>query len=60
MIKKDSTKIVNFITSGTGVHVLERGHISHIVKLHHFFKTPLFPGYRSDKLSIYTRSHNEL
>ena len=35
--KKESTKIVNFMTSGVGVHVLDSGHISHIVKMLKFF-----------------------
>ena len=30
MTKEVSTKIVNFVTPGTGVLVLGRGHISHI------------------------------
>ena len=38
VIKEGSTKIVNFITSGAEVLVLELGHIRHIVKLHYFFK----------------------
>ena len=38
MTKEGSTKIVNFMTPGTGVLVLGRGHISHIVKMHYFFK----------------------
>ena len=32
MTKEGSTKIVNFMTSGAGVHVLWRGHKSHKVK----------------------------
>ena len=39
--KEGSTKIVNFMTPGAGVLVLGRGHISHIVKMHHFFKNLL-------------------
>ena len=35
MTKEGSTKIVNFMTPGAGVLVLERGHISHIVKVHY-------------------------
>ena len=38
MTKEGSTKIVNFMTPGAGVLVLGRGHISHIVKMHYFFK----------------------
>ena len=37
MTKEGSTEIVNGITPGAGVLVLGQGHISHIVKLHHFF-----------------------
>ena len=46
MTKEGSTKIVNFMTPGAGVLVLGCGHISHIVKLHYFFKNLLvyFPG----------------
>ena len=49
MTKIGSTKIVNFMTPGAGVLVLGRGHISHIVKMHHYFSTPR---HRSDKLSV--------
>ena len=38
MTKERSTKIVNFMTPEAGVLVQERGHISHIVKMHYFFK----------------------
>ena len=41
MAKEGSTKIVNFMTPGAGVLVLGRGHISHIVKMHYFFKNLL-------------------
>ena len=41
MNKEGSTKIVNFMTPGAGVLVLWRGHISHIVKMHYFFKNLL-------------------
>ena len=46
MTKEGSTLIVNFMTLGTGVLVLGRGHINHIVKMHYFFKIlPFFlPG----------------
>ena len=37
MTEEGSTKIVNFVTPGTGVLVLGCGHISHMVKMHHFF-----------------------
>ena len=36
--KEGSTKIVTFMTPGAGVLVLGCGHISHIVKMHYFFK----------------------
>ena len=39
--KKGSTKIVNFMTPGAGVLVLGHCQISHIVKLHYFFKISL-------------------
>ena len=42
--KEGSTKIVNFITPGAGVLKLERGLVSHILKVHYclkvFFSTP--------------------
>ena len=41
MTKEGSTKIVNFMTPGAGVLVLGRGHISHIMKMHYFFKNLL-------------------
>ena len=46
MTKEGSTKIVNFITPGAGVLALGRGHISHIMKMHYFFKksSSLLPG----------------
>ena len=40
MTKEGSTKIVNLMTSGSGVFVQRHGHISHIVKMHYFFKKP--------------------
>ena len=53
MTKEWSTKIVNFMTPGVGVLVLGRGHISHIVKMHYFFKNLLlFSQHRSDKPSM--------
>ena len=36
------TKIINFMTPGAVVLVLGRGHISHIGKMHYFFKKILF------------------
>ena len=41
MTREGSTKIVNVMTSKTGVLVLGCGHISHIVKTHYFFKNLL-------------------
>ena len=41
MTKEGSTKIVTFMTPWAGVLVLGRGHISHIVKMHYFFKSLL-------------------
>ena len=53
MTKEGSTKIVNFMTPGTGVLVLGRGHIGHIVKMYYFSKIFFFtPRHRSDKLSL--------
>ena len=42
MTKVGSTKVINFMTLGAGVLVLWRGHISHIVKVHYFFKNLVF------------------
>ena len=46
MTKEGSTKIINFMTPGTGVLVLGHGHMSHIVKMHFFFSnhSTLLPG----------------
>ena len=41
MTKEGSTKIVTFMTPRAGVFVLGCGHISHIVKIHYFFKNHL-------------------
>ena len=41
MTKEGSTKIVNFMFPGAGVLVLGCGHLSHIVKMHYFFKNLL-------------------
>ena len=41
MTKEGSTLIVNFMTPGAGVLALGRGHISHVVKMHYFFKNLL-------------------
>ena len=41
LTKEESTKIVSFITPGSGVLVIGHGHISHIVKMHYSFKNLL-------------------
>ena len=41
MTKEGSTKIINSMTPGAEVLVLGHGHISHIVKMHFFFKNVL-------------------
>ena len=41
MTNKGSTKIVDFMTPGTGVIVQRRGHICHVMKMHYFFKNLL-------------------
>ena len=41
MTKEGSTKIVNFMTPGAGVFVLGCDHMSHIVKMHYYFKNLL-------------------
>ena len=41
MNKKGSTKIIYFMTHRIGVLVLGRGHISHTMKMHYFFKNVL-------------------
>ena len=41
MTKGGSTKIVTFMPPEAGVLVLRCGHISHIVKIHYFFKNLL-------------------
>ena len=41
MTKEESTKIVNFMTPRVGVLVLGQSHLSHIVKMHYFFKNLL-------------------
>ena len=41
MTKEGCTKIVNFMNAGSGVLVLGYGHVSHIVKMHIFFKNLL-------------------
>ena len=53
MNKKGSAKIIYFMTHRIGVLVLKCGHISHIVKMHYFFKIFFStPSYRSDKLRV--------
>ena len=37
MTKEESTKIVNFLTSGAGVLLLGHCNISQLVKMHYFF-----------------------
>ena len=53
MTKEGSTKIVNFMTPGTGVLVLGHGHISHS-EMHYFLKKSFFSilRHRSNKLSV--------
>ena len=41
MTKEGSTKIVAFMTPGARVLVLGRGHLSHKVKMHYYFKNLL-------------------
>ena len=41
MNKEGSTKIEKFINFGAGVLVLEFGRMSHIVKMHYFYKNLL-------------------
>ena len=41
MTKEGSTKIVKSMTPGTGVLVLGRGNISHLMKMHYSFKNLL-------------------
>ena len=41
MTKEGSTKILNFMTPSAEVLVLGRGHISHKVEMHYFFKNIL-------------------
>ena len=41
MIKEGFTKFESFMTPWAGVLVLGRGHISHIMKMHYFFKNLL-------------------
>ena len=52
--KERSTKIIIFMLPGSGVLVLGRGHICHIVKMHYFFKKKFsLPRIdQTDKLSI--------
>ena len=42
MTNEGYNKIVNFMTPEAGVLVLGCGHISHIVKIHYFFKNLLY------------------
>ena len=54
MTEEGSTKMVNFMTSGTGVLVLGRGYINYIVKMHYFFKnsSSLFLGIEQSKYTV--------
>ena len=57
MTTERSTKIVNFMTPGAGVLVLGRGHISHIVKMHYYFKNLLLYSQawiRQTKYNVYS------
>ena len=42
LIKEGSTKIYKFHDPRAGVLVLGCGHISHIVKIHYFFKNLIY------------------
>ena len=53
MNKEGSTKIVNFMTLETGVLALECGHISHILKIHYFFKNLLLYSHAQIGLTKY-------
>ena len=39
MTKEGSTQIVNFMTPGTGVLMLRRGHISYLVHMYSIYST---------------------
>lgn len=52
MTKKGSTKILNFLTPGTGVLVLGREHMTYLVKIMYFFRIISFSIHRSYKLYI--------
>ena len=54
MTKEGSTKIVNFMTPRAGVLVLGPGHISHIVKMHYFFKNHLLYSQECIRQTKYT------
>ena len=62
MTKEGSTKIVNFMIPGAGVLVLGRGHISHLVKMHCFFKksSSLLPGSNCGVISAIVLTHKHL
>ena len=53
MTKEGSTKIINFMTPGAGVLALGCGHISHIVKMHYFFKNLLLYSSASSRQTEY-------
>ena len=59
MTKEGSNKIVNFMTPGAGVLVLGRGHISHTVKMHYFFKNLLLYSQAWNRQSKYTGMMNK-
>ena len=61
MTKEGSNKIVNFITPRAGVFVLGCGQISHIVKMHYFFKNILYSHafIRQTEYQVYTSNDDQ-
>ena len=53
MTKEGSTKTVIFMTPRAWVLVLGCGHISHIVKMHYFFKNLLFDPFAYIRQTMY-------
>lgn len=53
MTKEWSIKTVNFMNPGTGVLILERGHIGHTLKMHYFFKIVLVKSWTKIRQSEY-------
>ena len=53
MTKEWSIKAVNFMNQGTGVFMLECGHIGHILKMHYFFKIVLLKSWTKIRQSEY-------